>query len=169
MKSSVSSDIGEFNQAKDKFVQAFTGIPLQALTFRPMTDDYSIGGLIVHVIDVIDGYVSVLHQVLDFNGSPVYSKKNTSESYKKSMRDGISLLEKEMFLKRLNEVHSQFCQSINKLDPSIYSKKVDVYYDKADKPYPTSPSDLLKWLKDHYLEHTVPQIEKLLRQWQQSE
>jgi hypothetical protein len=48
-----------------------------------------------------------------------------------------------------------------------WSRKADVIYGAGQDPYPTSPDDILGWLRDHYREH-VEQSGELIGDWETS-
>jgi hypothetical protein len=52
------------------------------------------------------------------------------------------------------------------MTPENWSRKTEVVYAKGEDPYPTSPDDVLGWLREHYREH-VEQCPELVASWRE--
>src|SRR3979411_1955686 len=55
----------EFEAARAAFVDACAGVPDEALTFLKPGEDYALGGLVTHVVAVLEHYHLLLSAVLD--------------------------------------------------------------------------------------------------------
>ena len=50
------------------------------------------------------------------------------------------------------------------LPESDWARKAPVVYGGGQEPFPTSPDDILGWLRDHYREH-IDQSAALVEEW----
>ena len=55
-----SARLAEFDRARDAFVESYQPVPDDALTYVPAGEDYTLGGLAVHVSDALYHYSHVL-------------------------------------------------------------------------------------------------------------
>src|SRR5258708_39861376 len=55
----------EFEAARAAFLDAYAGVPDEALAFLKPGEDYALGGLVTHVVAIIEHYQLVLSAVLD--------------------------------------------------------------------------------------------------------
>src|SRR5258708_22780217 len=55
----------EFEAARAAFLDAYAGVPDEALTFLKPGEDYALGGLVTHATAVLEHYQLVLTTVLD--------------------------------------------------------------------------------------------------------
>ncbi|MEN9328698.1 MAG: hypothetical protein RI947_1506 [Candidatus Parcubacteria bacterium] len=164
----MNSDILSFQKSADDFVGAFRAIPAQALAYKPQGDDYTVGGLIVHVLDVMKKYGSVLDSIVNSSKKePVRSDHSISKQEEQWIKEGIGEEERVTFLKEVESLQKSLMERLGDLSEEQYGTKTPVIYENADEPYPTSPADLLGWLKDHYIEHVV-QIEKIVKEWKKT-
>lgn len=158
----MNSDILTFQKSADDFVGAFRAIPTQALSYKPPGDDYTVGGLIVHVLDVMKKYGHVLDMICDPSKKvPVRSEHSISKQEEQWIKEGIGEVERTVFLKEVQSLQKRLMERIEALSEEDYRAKTPVIYENSDEAYPTSPADLLVWMKDHYIEHVV-QIEKII-------
>jgi hypothetical protein len=52
------------------------------------------------------------------------------------------------------------------LSAADWQLKTPVVYGEGQDPYPTSPDDVIGWLRDHYREH-VQQCPELVASWRE--
>ena len=64
-------------------------------------------------------------------------------------------------------LHAAIVAACNKLPEADWSRKAPVVYGAGQDPYPTSPEDIVEWLRDHYREH-VQQSADLIGDWDAS-
>jgi hypothetical protein len=57
--------------------------------------------------------------------------------------------------------------AVSRLPETDWSRKAPVIYGAGQDPYPTSPEDIIEWLRDHYREH-VQQSADLTGDWKAS-
>ena len=57
--------LNEFESARAAFVDAYAGVPDEALAFLKPGEDYALGGLVTHVIAVLEHYRFVLSAIVD--------------------------------------------------------------------------------------------------------
>ena len=158
-------EISSFKKSADDFIVAFNAIPPQGLTYKPHGDDYTVGGLIVHVLDIMKKYSSVLDSIEDpSKKEPVRSDHHISKQEEKWIQEGINEEERTVFIKEVESLQKSLIERMETLSEEQYKTKTPVIYENATDAFPTSPADLLGWLRDHYIEHIV-QIEKLVKDW----
>jgi hypothetical protein len=65
----------------------------------------------------------------------------------------------------MGRLHAAVTAALTKLSPADWSRKCEVVYGEGQDPYPTSPEDIVEWLRDHYREH-VTQSADLIDAWE---
>jgi hypothetical protein len=157
--------LAEFEAARTEFEEAVRRAPDAALRFKPAGEDYALGGLVVHVTDVLQRYALVLAALRDAGFSPLVAPDHvTSEADAKLIREGFDGTQRMTVLSAMREAHAQLVQNIGEDD---FERKADVTYGSAGAPYPTSANDVLGWVLDHYREH-ITQIGDLVNAWSAS-
>ena len=64
----------------------------------------------------------------------------------------------------MGRLHDAVRDGVKRLPESDWARKAPVVYGAGQDPYPTSPEDILDWLRDHYREH-VEQSADLIQDW----
>jgi hypothetical protein len=65
----------------------------------------------------------------------------------------------------MGDLHSKVIAAVGTLPAGDWDRKAPVVYGDGQDPYPTSPEDLVGWLRDHYREH-VQQSADLIAEWE---
>jgi hypothetical protein len=63
----------------------------------------------------------------------------------------------------MERLHKAVVAAVTRLPETDWSRKCPVVYGAGQDPYPTSPEDIVEWLRDHYREH-VQQSADLVRE-----
>jgi hypothetical protein len=61
-------------------------------------------------------------------------------------------------------LHMSVVRATQGMAATDWSRKAPVVYGEGQDPYPTSPEDVIGWLRDHYREH-VGQSADLVAAW----
>lgn len=151
--------LADLDHARDDFEDAFSKAPDEALGYMPEGDDYSIGYLLIHVRDIIRNYAGVADKIKEAAfGEVRLGGEGESPSAPEQLTDrGAALAEMEA-------AHDDLAVKVRALAYEDFGRKAPVYYPGSDEPFPTSASDLLTWVSDHYREH-VPHVEQLIDRW----
>jgi ketosteroid isomerase-like protein len=155
-----------FSAARDAYLESIGKVPPEGFTYLRPGDDYSLGGLAVHVNFVLDHYTNVLTTLVE-GGFAECRPEDPAGLKARALARARSALQAEEVqgeLARTDELHQGVLEIVGGLSPDL-SRSAPVWYPGGTEAYPTSAADVLKWLTDHYLEH-VPQIEELVEEWQ---
>lgn len=163
-----SAALKEFEDSRAAFVDAYAGVPDEALAFLKPGDDYALGGLVVHAIAVLLHYHLVLTSVLDSGFGEVRPKDPPGfwELQAVGARAGLQPEERSSMFAELDRCHEAFVAAVSSLSEDEWDRKAPVWFGD-DEPLPTSPSDIWGWLNDHYAEH-IPQVGQLHEDWEAS-
>ena len=156
----------EFEVARAAFVDACAGVPDEALTFLKPGEDYALGGLVTHVVAVLEHYQLVLSAVLDAGFGEVRPEDPPGfwEQQGLRARGGLQPDERAEAFAELDRRHGSFVAAVASLPEEDWERKAPVWFQSAAEALPTSPGDIWRWLNDHYLEH-VSQVGELHQEW----
>jgi hypothetical protein len=70
-------------------------------------------------------------------------------------------------LDEMGRLHAAVVTAVTRLPESDWLRKAPVIYGEGQDAYPTSPEDIIGWLRDHYREH-VGQSADLVEDWNAS-
>ena len=151
--------------SRRQFVDAMDAVPAGALGFLRPGDDYSLGGLVIHVNGVLRRYGAVLDAILDdasteFNAATVDA---AMEVENERSREGVDPADRAELMTTLTELHGHVMARLEGLDDEALDRKTPVRYGGED-PYPTSAADIAGWLTGHYAEH-IPHVSELVGAW----
>jgi hypothetical protein len=157
--------LAEFEQCRTDFEEAVRRAPDAALRYRPAGEDYALGGLVVHVMQVLHHYAKVLEAIhtADWQ-SPTAPPNQASDSDAALIRDGFGGDSRSTVLARLRDAHGALVEAVRVEPSEWFTRKARVTYSGSSEPYPTSPADVVGWVRDHYVEHTQ-QIADLVGVW----
>jgi hypothetical protein len=161
--------LAQFDSARDAFLAALQAAPDESLTFLRGGDIYAIGGLAVHCNRVLKHYRRVLEQLADTNegGFRATDPPGENEEANRRALAGLAPAERSPELAELAALHLAVRESALALPAATWEEKKPVFYGDAAEAYPTSPDDVVGWLRDHYEEH-VPHAGELLAEWRAS-
>lgn len=127
-----------FEAARREWEDAFGRVPDAALRYLKPGDDYSLGGLQVHVNWVLAHYLRVLE------GAVVVQDPPLSED----ARLGLTVEQRRESLAEMGRLHEAVRAVVAGLKPSEWQRLTPVVYGPGEDPYPTSPADVVGWLTD---------------------
>ncbi|MGH2722513.1 MAG: hypothetical protein ACRDJO_13070 [Actinomycetota bacterium] len=159
--------LASFDAARGMFVDAYAGVPDDALAFLVPGEDYALGGLVVHANTVLDHYQFVFEGLVGggFETFRAADPPGFWEQAGEAAKAGLTPADRVGAFAGLEARHARFVYAARALPEQDWVRKAEVFYGDAQEPYPTSPEDILGWLIAHYLEH-VPQVAELHQAWQ---
>jgi hypothetical protein len=158
--------LADFEAARGEWAAAFQGVPDEALSYLKPGDDYSLGGLQTHVNWVLVHYRRVLDGFVagGFAGLGPQDAPGEPEAAADKARLGMTPQQRRASLDEMANLHSAVLTAVTRLGKDDWSRKAPVVYGAGQEPYPTSPEDVIGWLRDHYREH-VQQSADLVAAW----
>ena len=160
-----TSQLSAFSGARDEYLAAFRRVPPEAVGFRKEGDDYSLGGIAVHVNYVLEHYTNVLNTVIgaDFRECRPEDPPELEERARSRAASAMAYDDFAGELKRTEKLHLGVAEIVEAMTAGP-ERKAPVWYPGATEAYPTSVADVLGWLSDHYREH-IPHLEELATEW----
>lgn len=161
--------LAEFDTARDAFLAALREAPDESLAFLKAGDIYAIGGLAVHCNQVLRHYQRVLDQLGRANAGEFRATDPDGEVKEADRRAlaGLAPNERTAEMAELDTLHRAVSESARAIPTGAWEAKTPVFYGNAAEAYPTSPDDVIGWLRDHYREH-VPHVGELMIEWRAS-
>ncbi|MHB8612204.1 MAG: DinB family protein [Candidatus Dormibacteraceae bacterium] len=158
--------LADFEAARREWESAFALVPDEALAYLRAGDDYALGGLQVHVNWVLTHYRRVLDGIVagGFKALGPQDAPGEGEAVRRRAQEGLGKGDRSRALDEMGRLHAAVSSTVNRMQAGGWSRKVDVVYGEGQDPYPTSPEDILEWLRDHYREH-VKQSADLVQEW----
>jgi hypothetical protein len=159
-----------FAQARTGFQDAYRPIPDDALCYVPQGEDYTLGGLVVHVTDIIAHYDRVLDGMVGsgYQQVRIVDPDEDRPRIESLIRSGYSGAERAQIFSEMGSAHDALAAKVRTMPASDYTRKAPVLYGPdAAEPYETRAADILGWLIDHYREH-IAQATELLATWKSS-
>jgi hypothetical protein len=160
--------LGDLDAARAEWEATFAQVPDAALAYLKPGDDYALGGLQVHVNWVLVHYGRVLDAIRADPHQTVQplDKPGESEDANKRAKAGLTAAERKQSLEEMSGLHRFVKEAAAGLPADGWSLKTPVVYGEGQDPYPTSPDDVVGWLRDHYREH-VQQCPELVASWRE--
>jgi hypothetical protein len=161
--------LADFEAARKEWASAFAKVPDDALMYLKPGDDYALGGLQVHVNWVLIHYRRVLDAIIAGGFAPLGPQDPAGEIAPALMKAkaGLNAGERARSLDEMGRLHSAVAAAVSRMPDTDWARKAEVIYGEGQDPYPTSPEDILGWLRDHYREH-VQQSGELIGEWEAS-
>jgi hypothetical protein len=159
--------LADFEAARKEWETAFAEVPDGALAYLKPGDDYALGGLQVHVNWVLVHYRRVLDGIVagGFKALGPQDSPGEGDAAGEKAKEGLSQGDRAKALSDMGRLHAAVTTAAAKLSEADWSRKCEVIYGEGQDPYPTSPEDIVEWLRDHYREH-VTQSADLIDAWE---
>jgi hypothetical protein len=159
------SVLTDLDRARVDFEESLRRAPDAALRYKPAGEDYALGGLVVHVSDVMRRYAQVADALRAANFAGFHAPDWTTPDEDAALiREGFSGEKRPAVLDDMRSAHSAFVDAIRNTPSGKFQQQAPVTYGASTEPYPTAPADIVKWVADHYREHTQ-QIGDLVSAW----
>jgi len=161
--------LADFEAARAEWVAALAKVPDEALAYLKPGDDYALGGLQVHVNWVLGHYRRVLDALIAGGFAPMAAADPPGEweAFNQKAKAGLTAVGRVQALAEMASLHQSVVKTAQGLQASDWWRKAAVVYGEGKDPYPTSPEDLIGWLRDHYREH-VDQSAELITSWRET-
>jgi len=158
--------LADFDEARAAWAAVFARVPDGALRYLKPGDDYSIGGLQVHVNWVLVHYRRVLEALIAGHFTALEPLTTAAEWATAGARAkaGIDAPQRQELLDEMAELHTSVAATSRGVAVDDWNRKTPVTYTPGEAPFPTSPDDVLGWLRNHYREH-VEQCPALVAEW----
>lgn len=159
-----------FDVARDTFLAAFAVAPDEALAYIPVGDEYAVGTLLPHIRDTIDRYLGVLGLIRDAGFSLVDLAADSATAQREAQQhlDLVALrptgADRAQLLTDLSAAHQRVLLVVSALDGAEFGRQAPVIYSAGTAPFPTSCRDIMRWITEHYDEHTA-QVATMIAGW----
>jgi hypothetical protein len=162
------ASLADFDAARKEWEAAFAQVPDAALAYLKPGDDYALGGLQVHVNWVLVHYGRVLDGLKANPDEPLppLDKPGEGDDATARAKAGLTAAERKQSLEEMSGLHRFVKETAAEVSDADWVRKTPVVYGEGQEPYPTSPDDVLGWLRDHYREH-VQQCPELIASWRE--
>ncbi|TMB95911.1 MAG: hypothetical protein E6J38_04900 [Chloroflexi bacterium] len=166
--STKTDSIAALEKARKAIDDAFAPMPDSALAYLKPGDDYAIGGIVIHLIQSLDGYIATLEALgqagyRDTEGPA--EDESVVEGQLAHARLGLTPAERKSTFAEMAAKQQQLGRLAAKANDDEYARLVGVSYPGDDVPYPTSVALVLQWMTEHFTEH-VPHARQLFAEWQ---
>ncbi|HXL77064.1 MAG TPA: DinB family protein [Candidatus Eisenbacteria bacterium] len=160
--------LSDFDSARAEWEAVFAQVPDAALSYLKPGDDYALGGLQVHVNWVLVHYSRVLDGIKadPYHQMQPLDPPGESTEVNKRAKGGLTAPERKPTLDEMSRLHRSVREAAAGIAEADWSRKTPVVYGEGQDPYPTSPDDVLGWLREHYREH-VHQCPELIASWRE--
>jgi ketosteroid isomerase-like protein len=158
--------LAAFAVARDEYLETMRGVPLHAAEYLKPGDDYSLGGIAVHVNYVLEHYANVLNALIGggFAECRPEDPAGLEERAKARAKESLDADDVAAELATTETLHRQLVEVFDGV-VADFDRKAPVWYPGGAEVYPTSAADVLGWVTDHYREH-VPQLQALVAEWE---
>lgn len=147
------------------FEESLRRAPDAALRYKPAGEDYALGGLVVHVAQVLRKYARVVDAIRLADWSTVSEPSATEDGQEAALiRGGFDGAARASVLEDMRAAHAALVDAVRLTPDAAFTRKAPVTYAGSREAYPTSPADVIGWVDDHYKEHTR-QIAELVSAW----
>jgi ketosteroid isomerase-like protein len=162
-----NADLVQFTVARDEYLATMRRVPSGASSYLKPGDDYSLGGIAVHVNYVLEHYTNVLSALIagDFAECRPEDPPGLEQRARARAGETLAAGEVEAELALTSKLHQSLIWTIDGMAAGL-DRKALVWYPGGAEAYPTGVGDILGWLTDHYREH-VPQLEALVAEWEE--
>ena len=162
--------LAKMDAAHAAIVETFTAMPDAALAWLKPGDDYAIGGIVIHLIQSLDGYIATLAAMqatgFEDTAGPGEDEKAVDAQLVHARR-GLAPGERTATFAEIGEKHARLAGLARQTTDAQFATLVGVRYPGDPVPYPTSVALIVKWMTDHDAEH-VPHAQQLFAEWQRS-
>src|SRR5438105_13905983 len=119
----------EFDRSRDAFEEALRSAPDAALRYRPEGEDYALGGLVIHVAEVLEKYAGVLGTIRDASFEPIQEEdKPTSAADAASIREGFGAEGRTTALGRVRAAHDRLVNQVRAVGATDFERKAPVTF-----------------------------------------
>ena len=162
--------LAKMDAAHAALADAFAAMPDDALAWLKPGDDYAIGGIVIHLIGSLDGYIGTLAAMhaagyRDTEG-PGEDEAIVDEQLAHARR-GLSPAERAATFAEMKTKHRSLSDLARRASEAQFVELVGITFPGDEVPYPTSVALVAQWMTEHYAEH-VPHAMALFAEWQKA-
>jgi hypothetical protein len=162
--------LAKMDSAHAALVDAFAAMPDDALAWLKPGDDYAIGGIVIHLIGSLDGYIRTL-AAIDAAGYRDALGPGEDEAVVDAQlaraRRGLAPAERAAAFAEMKAKHLSLSDLARKASEAQFGTLLGVTYPGDEAPYPTSVAFVVQWMTEHYAEH-VPHALALFAEWKRA-
>lgn len=162
-----SESLARLEAAHGSIQDAFATMPDAALAWLKPGDDYAIGGIVIHLIQSLDGYIGTL-EALRAAGYSDTDGPGEDEAVVDAQlvhaRRGLASTERAGTFTEMKTKQARLTAIASTADEAQFGTLVGVRYPGDEAPYPTSVALVVQWMTEHYAEH-VPHAQQLFAEW----
>src|SRR3989449_8784118 len=128
--------MADFDAARAEWEAAFARVPDDALRFLKPGDDYSLGGLMVHVNWVLTHYGRMLDAIVAGGFASVGPQDPPGEEAegREAARRGLEVSERRQALERMAALHAEGRTALAALAASEWDRQCPVVYGAGEEP-----------------------------------
>jgi len=162
-----SESLARLEAAHGSIQDTFATMPDAALAWLKTGDDYAIGGIVIHLIQSLDGYIGTLEALRaagfsDTDGPSEDEARVDAELV--HARRGLASTERASTFADMRAKQARLAALAGAADEAQFGTLVGVRYPGDEAPYPTSVALVVQWMTEHYAEH-VPHAQQLYAEW----
>src|ERR1700752_115143 len=137
--------LADFDAARKEWEDAFARVPDPALTYRKPGDDYSLGGLQVHVNWVLAHYRRVLEGIVRAGFEQIGPQDPAGAEAKalEGARRGLTPTERHRTLDETARLHAAVRAAVRDMPAAHFTRKALVVYAEGEDPDPTCAEDVV--------------------------
>jgi hypothetical protein len=146
---------------------AFRPMPDAALAWLKPGDDYALGGIVIHLIGSLDGYLATLdalHRAGYRDAEGPAEDEAVVEASLSHARRGLTSAERESVFTQMRAKRALLATKAARASDDEFPRLVGIHYPGDEAPYPTSVALVVQWMTEHFTEH-VPHAQQLYTEW----
>ena len=162
--------LGRLDAAHGSIEETFAAMPDAALAWLKPGDDYAIGGIVIHLIQSLDGYISTLESLRASGYTDTDGPRENEAVVDAQLvhaRRGLSPDERAATFVKMRSKHARLAALAATAGDAQFASLVAVRYPGDEAPYPTSVALVVQWMTEHYAEH-VPHADQLFAEWKKA-
>jgi hypothetical protein len=162
--------LAKMDAAHAAIADAFAAMPDGALAWLKPGDDYAIGGIVIHLIGSLDGYIGTLaaiHAAGYRDTAGPGEDDAVVEAQLAHARRGLAPAERAATFAEMKAKHLSLADLARRATEAQFATLLGVTYPGDDVPYPTSVALVVQWMTEHYADH-VPHAQALLAEWKKA-
>jgi len=162
--------LAKMDAAHAAIVDAFAAMPDGALAWLKPGDDYAIGGIVIHLLSSLDGYIATLAAMgsADYRDTEGPAEDDAVvDAQLAHARRGLAPAERAAAFAEMKTKHLSLADLARRAADSQFDALVGITYPGDDVPYPTSVALVVQWMTEHYTEH-VAHAQALFAEWKKA-
>jgi len=162
--------LADLRASREAIDATFAAMPDAALEWLKPGDDYAIGGIAIHLIQSLDGYIATLdalHRAGYRDTEGPSEDESVVDAGLARARRGVVGSERRATFAEMATKEQRLGALAARATDEEFARVVGVTYPGDDVPYPTSVALVLQWMTEHFNEH-VPHVRELFAEWQKA-